>query len=259
MPATGNSSLMSYSLSIRASAGGFSFLVHSVASGQLVIEDSVTARPGESEADNFARLLTHPRLGGREYERVRLLSNAPTTQIPLDDFRREDIVAIYRQVFSDSTARAEDLAVQILPNLEVVCIYHLSAALEHALREVFPQATIQNFSACLMEYVVSRSQGVRSTDYEGGHRGSVAFHTVVDGSNLHVVATSRGRLLYGNTFICETDADRLYFLLSVWHLLKMDAQYDTCNLYEASPDFQARVHEFIASVKPQSLPSLVYL
>ena len=250
---------MSYSLSIRTCAGGFSFLVHSVASGQLVIEDTVPAREGESEADNFARLLTHPRLLGRDYERVRFLSYAPTTQIPLDDFRREDIVAIYRQVFSDSTARAEDLAMQILPGLEVVCIYHLPSAIELALREVFPQAVIQNFSACLMEYVASRAQGVRSTDYEGGHRGAVAFHCVTVGSGLHIVATSRGRLLYANTFACENDADRLYFLLSVWHLLKMDPQYDTCHLYDALPEFQARVREFIASVKPQPLPSLVYL
>lgn len=250
---------MSYSLSIRTCAGGFSFLVHSVASGQLVIEDTVPAKEGESEADNFARLLTHPRLLGRDYERVRFLSNAPTTQIPLDDFRREDNVAIYRQVFSDSTVRAEDIAVQILPALEVVCIYHLPSALEQALREVFPQATIQNFPACLIEYVASRAQGVRSADYEGGHRGAVVFHVVVDGSSLHIVGTSRGRLLYANSFVCENDADRLYFLLSVWHLLKMDSQYDTCNLYDASPEFQARVHEFIASVKPQSLPSLVYL
>lgn len=250
---------MSYSLSIRTCAGGFSFLVHSVASGQLVIEDTVPAKEGESEADNFARLLTHPRLLGRDYERVRFLSNAPTTQIPLDDFRREDNVAIYRQVFSDSTVRAEDIAVQILPALEVVCIYHLPSALEQALREVFPQATIQNFPACLIDYVASRAQGVRSADYEGGHRGAVVFHVVVDGSSLHIVGTSRGRLLYANSFVCENDADRLYFLLSVWHLLKMDSQYDTCNLYDASPEFQARVHEFIASVKPQSLPSLVYL
>lgn len=250
---------MSYSLSIRTCAGGFSFLVHSVASGQLVIEDTVPAKEGESEADNFACLLTHPRLLGRDYERVRFLSNAPTTQIPLDDFRREDNVAIYRQVFSDSTVRAEDIAVQILPALEVVCIYHLPSALEQALREVFPQATIQNFPACLIDYVASRAQGVRSADYEGGHRGAVVFHVVVDGSSLHIVGTSRGRLLYANSFVCENDADRLYFLLSVWHLLKMDSQYDTCNLYDASPEFQARVHEFIASVKPQSLPSLVYL
>ena len=250
---------MSYSLSIRTCAGGFSFLVHSVASGQLVIEDTVPAKEGESEADNFTRLLTHPRLLGRDYERVRFLSNAPTTQIPLDDFRREDIVAIYRQVFSESTARAEDLAVQILPGLEVVCIYHLPSAIEQALREVFPQATIQNLPACLMEYVASRAQGMRSADYEGGHRGAVAFHVVVEGSNLLVVATSRGRLQYANSFVCENDADRLYFLLSVWHLLQMDSQYDTCNLYDASPEFQNRVHEFIASVKPQALPSLVYL
>lgn len=250
---------MSYSLSIRTCAGGFSFLVHSAASGQLVIEDKVPVREGEAKVDTFARLLTHPRLLGRDYERVRFLSNAPTTQIPLDDFRREDIVAIYRQVFSDSTVRAEDLAVQILPHLEVVCIYHLPSAIEQALREVFPQATIQNFSACLMEYVVMHSQGVRSADYEGGYRGAVAFHAIVDGSNLHIVATSRGRLQYANSFDCESDADRLYFLLSVWHLLEMDGQYDTCHLYDASPEFVARLQEFIASVKQQSLPSLVYI
>ena len=250
---------MSYSLSIRTCAGGFSFLIHSVASGQLVIEESVSARDGETEAETFARLLTHPRLLGRDYERVRFLSDAPTTQIPLDDFRREDIVAVYRQVFSDSTVRAEDLAVQILPRLEVVSVYHMPSSIEHALREVFPQATIQNLPACLMEYAASRFQGVRSADYEGGYRGSVAFHAVVEGGNLHIVALSRGRLLYANTFPCDNDSDRLYFLLSVWRLLEMDSQHDSCLLYDATPEFLARVREFIVPVKPQTLPSLVYL
>lgn len=248
---------MSYSLSIRAYAGGFSFLVHSVASGQVIIEEKVPSYVGESETENFRRLLAHPRLGGREYERVRLLSNAPLTQIPLDDFRRDDIVAVYRQVFSDSVVRAEDLAVQILPHLEVVCIYRLPAAIERALREVFPQATIQNYNACLMEYAATQSQGVRSSDYEGGYRGSVAFHAVVSETELLIVAISRGRLLYANTFACDNDADRLYFLMSVWRLLEMDEQYDRCNIYGESASFLKSVRDFIFTVKSGRLPSLI--
>lgn len=257
MPATGNSSLMSYSLSIRAYAGGFSFLVHSVASGQVIIEEKVPSYAGESETENFRRLLAHPRLGGREYERIRFLSNAPVTQIPLDEFRREDIVAIYRQVFSDSVIRAEDLAVQILPHLEVVCIYHLPVATERALREVFPQATIQNYNACLIEFAATHSQGMRSSDYGGGYRGSVAFHAVVSDAELLIVAISRGRLLYTNTFACDNDADRLYFLMSVWRLLEMDEQYDQCNIYGEAPVFLKSVRDFIFSVRNNRLPPLI--
>ena len=211
---------MSYSLSIRAYAGGFSFLVHSVASGQVIIEEKVPSYAGESETENFRRLLAHPRLGGREYERIRFLSNAPVTQIPLDEFRREDIVAIYRQVFSDSVIRAEDLAVQILPHLEVVCI-------------------------------------MRSSDYGGGYRGSVAFHAVVSDAELLIVAISRGRLLYTNTFACDNDADRLYFLMSVWRLLEMDEQYDQCNIYGEAPVFLKSVRDFIFSVRSNRLPPLI--
>ena len=250
---------MSYSLSIRTRADGFSFLVHSVASGQVVIEENVPAYAGESEVENFRRLLAHPRMGGRGYERVRLLSDAPATQMPLDEFRREDIVAVYRQVFSDSVARAEDLAVQILPHMEVVCIYRMPMAIERALREVFPQATVQNYTACLIEYAASHSQGMRSSDYEGGFRGAVAFHAMVDETSLHVIAISRGKLLYGNVFACSSDADRLYYLLSVWHLLEMDAQYDNCNVYGASASFVKSVQRFIYSVKALSLPPLAQL
>lgn len=248
---------MSYSLSIRAYAGGFSFLVHSVASGEVAIEEKVPSYVSESETENFRRLLSHPRLSGMEFDRVRFLSNAPTTQIPLDEFRREDIVAVYRQVFTDSMVRAEDLAVQILPRLEVVCVYRQPAALERALREVFPQATMQNYNACLMEYAASHSQGVRSSDYEGGYRGSVAFHAVVTDEELLIVAVSRGRLLYANTFACDNDADRLYFLLSVWRLLEMDGQYDRCNIYGDMPSFLKGVRDYIYSVKSNRLPSLI--
>ena len=240
-------------------ADGFSFLVHSVVSGQLLIEEDVTRRPGESEVECLRRLLSHPRLGGRSYESVRLLSDAAATQVPLDDYRRENLVAVYRQVFSDSNVNSSDLAVQILPQLEVVCIYRMPTAVEQALREVFPQATIQCFSACLIEYTRLCSQGVRTSDYGGGHRGSVSFHAVMESNVMHIIAFSHGHLLCANRFPCNNDTDRLYFLLDVWKHLDMDTEFDRCNIYDASDEFVTHLQEFIVSVNAQNLPPLVHL
>ena len=48
MPVTGNKSLLNYSLSIRLCTDGFSFLVYSLGSGQLLLQDNVHCAEGET-------------------------------------------------------------------------------------------------------------------------------------------------------------------------------------------------------------------
>ena len=100
MPVTGNKSLLNYSLSIRLCADGFSFLVYSLGSGQLLLQESLPCAADETLADALERGLQLPRIAGRHYERVVLYSTSPSTRVPLDEFRREDMLAVYRLTFA---------------------------------------------------------------------------------------------------------------------------------------------------------------
>lgn len=113
---------MNYSLSIRLCADGFSFLVYSLGSGQLLLQESLPCAADETLADALERGLQLPRIAGRHYERVVLYSTSPSTRVPLDEFRREDMLAVYRLTFAekildDMVAAAEDKDLEKLEEL----------------------------------------------------------------------------------------------------------------------------------------------
>lgn len=250
MPVTGNKSLLNYSLSIRQCADGFSFFVHSIGSGQLVLSDYFHTEEDEDPRQALERLLKSNTVTCREYERVVLFSDAQTTHLPMDEFRREDIVALYRLAFSGNSVRPEDVRYQILPSLELVELYQMPASYEETLREFYPQASIQNIQASMLHYLARVSQGSYN---------STTFHACVDGKNTLVVAFRQGRLLFANNFHTANEAERTYHILYVWRTLEMDALHDTCNLYGVSPELLSEIKRFIVTVKNTDIPTLIDL
>lgn len=241
---------MQYSLSIRQCADGFSFFVHSIGSGQLLMFDVCHSQPGETLPDTLQRLLVNPKLRGFEYERVCLFSSALTTRLPLDEFRKEDIVALYKLAFAGETVRQEDVRYQILPTLELVELYNFPVGVEEVLRNVFPQASIQNVYASMLYYASKKSQGSSFV---------VTFHVFVEESRIFIVVLKQGKLLYANIFSSSTEADHQYYILYVWRMLGMDVLHDTCNLYGASQELMEAVRRFIVTVKNNDYPQLVQL
>ena len=130
MPVTGNKSLLNYSLSIRLCTDGFSFLVYSLGSGQLLLQENLHCVEDETMSDTLERGLSLPRIRGRHYERVVLYSSSPSTRVPLDEFRREDMLAVYRLTFAGTAPRPEDMCFQVLPSLDVVEIFTLQSSIE---------------------------------------------------------------------------------------------------------------------------------
>lgn len=240
MPATGNNSLLSYSLSIRQCADGFSFFVYSASSGQLLMQDNVHCTEDETLADALERGLNLGRIKGRRYERVTLLSSSPSTRVPLDEFRREDMLALYRLTFSGMTARHEDMRFQLLPGLEIVEIFALSSQVVSVMQNHYPSAVVKSFYGSLLEYVSERQQGTTSP---------VTYHAVVVEGGLFIVVLRRGKLIFANVFHAEHDADKLYFMLYVWKTLDLDAWHDSCTLYGASSELHDSVLEYLRNVE----------
>ncbi len=240
MPVTGNKSLLNYSLSIRHCTDGFSFLVYSIGSGQLLLQEVLRCNEGETMAETLDRGLQLPRICGRKYERVTLLSIAPSTRVPLDEFRREDMLAVYRLTFSGTTPRPEDICYQVLPGLDVVEIFPMPLSIVEALHRHYPGAQVQGLCGTILSRVADMQQG--STH-------PVSVHVVVmDGGGLLIAVLRHGRLHFANVFRANANADKLYFILYVWKTLGMDAWHDSCTLYNADEELYDNVRQYLGQV-----------
>ena len=244
MPVTGNKSLLNYSLSIRLCTDGFSFLVHSLGSGQLLLQETVQCAQDESVPEALERGLLLPRVRGRQYERVILYSTSPSTRVPLDEFRREDMLAVYRLTFAGVTTRPEDLCFQVLPGLDVVEIFTISVSVVEALRRYYPSAMVQGLYGTMLCHVAEMQQGSTLP---------VSYHAMVMEEGVMIAVLRHGRLSFANVFHAPSNADRLYFMLYVWKTLGLEAWHDSCTLYGSDEELYGNVCQYLANVEMREL------
>lgn len=235
---------MNYSLSIRLCADGFSFLVYSVGSGQLLLQDNVHCAEGETMEQALSRGLRLPRISGHSYERVVMYSTSPSTRVPLDEFRREDMLAIYKLTFSGVSVKAEDMCFQVIPSLDVVEIFTLQPGIMNTLKSHFPSATVQGLYGTIISQVAEMQQGSTLP---------VSVHAIILDGGLMVVVLQKGCLSFANVFRAAGNADKLYFLLYVWRTLSLDAWHDSCTLYGAGEELYKDIRQYLANVDTREL------
>lgn len=244
MPVTGNKSLLNYSLSIRLCTDGFSFLVYSLGSGQLLLQESLPCAEGETLADALERGLQLPRIAGRHYERVVLYSTSPSTRVPLDEFRREDMLAVYRLTFVGTSPRPEDMCFQVLPSLDVVEIFTSPSSVAETLKSHYPSAMVQGLYGTMLSQVAEMQQGSTL---------SVSAHAIMLDGGVMIAVLRKGRLHFANVFRAAGNADKLYFILYAWKTLSLDAWHDSCTLYGASEDLYNELCQYLAHVEMKEL------
>lgn len=234
---------MNYSLSIRLCVGGFSFAVHSTGSGQLLFAENVSLTGGETLAACLERGLSLSRIKDRNYERVVLYSTLPSTRLPLDEFRREDMLPLYRLTYAGTSVRYEDMHCQMLPSLEVVEIFPLQSQIEQVLRQYYPNAQIEGLYGSLLNRIAQKQQGSIQP---------LTFSVIIEGESLMVVLLKNGRLSYANVFHTDKEANRLYYILMVWKTLNLDQRHDVCYLYQSDEDFRKVLGKYILNVQPDT-------
>lgn len=244
MPVTGNKSLLNYSLSIRLCTDGFSFLVYSLGSGQLLLQENLLCAKDETLAETLERGLLLPRITGRHYERVVLYSTSPSTRVPLDEFRREDMLAVYRLTFAGISPRPEDMCFQVLPSLDVVEIFTLQSSIVDVLKSHYPSAMVQGYYGTMLSQVAEMQQGSILP---------VSAHVIIVDGGLMISVLKKGRLHFANVFRASGNADKLYFILYVWKTLSLDAWHDSCTLYGADEDLYNEVCQYLAHVDMRDL------
>ncbi len=244
MPVTGNKSLISYSLSIRHHADGFSFYVRSTGSGTEILHEDIRQQDGEEAHVTLERGLCSKRIAIHGYERVNLLVATPSTRLPLDEFRRDDMLAVYRTAFHGTTAKREDMRFQVLPSLEVVELFTLSPQIEDTLHRHYPSAVIQGLYGTVLQHISEIQQG--STE-------PLSFHAIPLEDQILIVQLRQGRLIYANTFQATLPEDQLYFILYIWKLFELDVHHDTCTLYNAPKELLSLTRDFIVNVRSNTM------
>ena len=183
-------------------------------------------------ADVMAKVLDRPRMMEYRFAQVELSTDTPTTYIPLEEFRREEIGALYRTVFSEEKVSDEDVQYEILKKLEVVELYQLDKKVKEVLEERFSDVTCHAFQGQIIE--------------KGRNCDMVCY---MEDSNMIVGAYSKGHLVHACEYPATCDADRLYYILYLWKMLDMDIRKQCCSLCKASESLQRDLREFLPHVE----------
>lgn len=240
MRVTGNKIISAQKLSIRIFADGFSLYLYEGSGSALtgtehVRVDTPEALPA-SLREAFSRSLYHPQRFGS----VEVLFDGCSTLVPLDEFRRNEMLSVFRLNFPSADYSPSELRYEILQDMDVVVLYAARAALEELVLEYFPEATLGGF----MAYALKTSlYHMHDSDRKGDH-----FHVFIGERQMTICAFIQGNLALGCAYHVDNDSDRIYYLLSVWKhtVCHSDA---ACLLYGASKELESGVRKFISKTR----------
>ena len=236
---TGNKKKYTHRLSIRHHADGFSLYIYNVLSGELLQREDVEALPASAMFDNLERQLVRPRLSGLDVGEVELVSEQPITLVPLDDFRKGEMLPLYRLNFPSMPYTSADIRCEVLSGLEIVVLYPVPEELEQMLLRHYPQLQLRSAAGEALEHFASMKHKKKND--------MLHFYVQVWEHSMAVCSLKGHKLHFACTYPVSNDTDRIYYLLSAWKCLETDAG-TPCVLCGASKEMAAEIRRFIATV-----------
>ena len=245
MLATGSNSLTGYRLSIRFGADGFSFSVGSTLDGSVVQTDRFPVSEPTAAADVLRQALQKPYLMDYRFQSVELVTEGPSTIVPLEHFNKSDMLAFYRLCFPSQQASVADMQYQILSSLEAVMIFCLDGDILRIVQECYPDVKVCCADSEQLEQFAAQ-QGKRPVPEDVEQR-DIYVH--FDEQHFFIAVFRRGKLQYAASQDASNDNDRTFLLLGIWKALDMNAQRDACHLEGASKELQQTIGEYILNVE----------
>lgn len=197
-------------LSIRITADGFSFITEDPATGALWRRDDFPVADPADFTATLRRALDH--IAEAQYAAVEVVVSSPSTRIPLDEFRRDDLPTLYRVVFPATPLAGQDICYTILPQLEVAEIFTIAHEARLAVSERYPLCAFRNVAGHELERMLAR--------HRREPRPALYIHTF--DHTLLVASFADGEMTFANTFPTATTADALYFTLYTFQTLGLD-------------------------------------
>lgn len=153
-----------------------------------------------------------------EYNKVVVTVDSPVLTIPVSMFNEEEQVKLYQHAF---TQREQQLVTHaILPDLNAVAVFSVQKDLYQVLRDRFQQVNYQPLMSTVWHHMYQKS-------FTGQHQKLYGyFHD----KKIEVFAFGQNRLKFQNVYNVGTTEDAVYFFLSAWKQLGLDAQSDELHL-----------------------------
>lgn len=219
MPVTGSKSI-SYNLSIRVKADGFSFLVTEGHSGDNLLCEDFYPSQGQELHQLLAEKLRMPVLGQYSFSRVRVITYTNATSIPQQEFVLQDLSALYSTVFPKIDEEQDEVCYTHLPQLDIVQAFTLSRAVRSVVEELYPDATFTNASAMVLGRLATFCKRQQLPDN--------ALFVYTTPRQLFLFSISADKLKFANTFPLDHPKDSLFYVLSVWKTLELRPRVHHC-------------------------------
>lgn len=244
MLATGNNVIIGYRLSIRFCADGFSFSVENMLDGSTVQTDYFPIGSSSDAATVLRQALRKPYLMDYRFRVVDFVADVPSTIVPLEHFRKSDMVPFYRLCFPNQQIGVADMQYQILSSLEAVMLFRLSQDVLRAVQECYPDVKVSCADGRMLERIAAH-RDKQTVPTEATQQ--VAYVNVED-NRLFVAVFDRTSLRYAGSQSAGNDNDRIFLLLGIWKSLGMHATRDVCHLQGASEALKASLGEYLLNV-----------
>lgn len=237
MPVTGSNLLHTYRLSIRLFSDGFSLSILYAADNSLVQKEDVTADGSTPLYQLLEKTLQRSPFTEYQFQNVELLVLSPSTCVPLEYFRREEVFPLYNLTFPSLKVNKAEVHYQILPSLEVVELFSLNQQILQTIQAIYPDVEISSLEGRAIETIANADRK------KEGH--SIHFYAMVAPKNMLVCCFKEQRLYFASTFTVDNDADRLYYIMGVWKSLQMEEKTQPLYLNNASAELLQQLQRFI--------------
>lgn len=237
MQVTGSNLHNTYRLSIRLFSDGFSLSILYTSDNSLVEKEDVTADGRTPLYQLVEKALQRPRLTEYTFQSVELLVLSPSTCVPLEFFRREEVFPLYNITFPSLKVSKTEVHYQILPQLEVVELFSVNQQILQTIQGIYPDVEIVSLEGRAIETIATADRKLQDN--------SIHFYAMIAPKNMLVCCFKEQRLHFATTYTVDNDADRLYYIMGVWKNLQMDEQTQLLHLNNASIELLNQAKRFI--------------
>lgn len=183
------------------------------------------------------KTLKRPHLMEYTFQSVELLVLSPSTCVPLEYFRREEVFPLYNLTFPSLKVSKGEVHYQILPSLEVVELFSLNQQIRQTVQDVYPDVEIVSLEGRAIETIANADRKLQDD--------SIHFYAMIAPKNMLICCFKEQRLYFATTYTADNDADRLYYIMGAWKNLQMDESTQPLYLNNASTELQNQAKRFI--------------
>jgi len=150
-------------------------------------------------------------------------------------------VALYRLNYPDRQISLAELQYHILPKLEVVILFRLSPQVLKTVKMAYPEAQLVSQEGQLLEEAADADRKLQDNDT---HLFCFSFN-----EKMQICTFKNHHLQYNGVHNVTNDADRIYYLLSIWKNLELDTQKHPCYIKGASDQLIQDIKKHILKVE----------